>query len=80
MLAGSLTVNNPNLWWPWTMSDNFGQLYSFQVSVTTGTRVMDVYRQPVGLRTVQVVGNQFLINGKPFYFQGFGKHEDADVS
>ena len=35
---------------------------------------------PVGLRTVEVNGTQFLINGKPFYFLGFGKHEDADVS
>ena len=24
-----------------------------------------------------VEGTQFLINGKPFYFKGFGKHEDA---
>ena len=25
-------------------------------------------------------GNEFLINGKPFYFHGVDKHEDADVS
>ena len=24
-------------------------------------------------------GTQFLINGEPFYFQGFGKHEDTAV-
>ena len=24
-------------------------------------------------------GTQFLINGKPFYFHGVDKHEDADV-
>lgn len=39
-----------------------------------------MYRLPIGIRTVAVHGNQFLINGKPFYFTGFGKHEDADVS
>jgi len=40
----------------------------------------DVYRIPVGIRTVRVDGTRFLINEKEFYFKGFGKHEDADVS
>jgi len=39
----------------------------------------DIYRQPIGLRTVKVEETQFLINGKPFYFHGVDKHEDADV-
>lgn len=39
----------------------------------------DIYRQSIGLRTVKVEGTQFLINGKPFYFHGVDKHEDADV-
>ena len=39
----------------------------------------DVYRQPTGLRTVEVEGTRFLINGQPFYFHGVDKHEDADV-
>ena len=29
------------------------------------------------MRTVRVEGTSFLINGKPFYFKGFGKHEDS---
>ena len=40
----------------------------------------DSYQLPIGIRTVQVKDVQFLINGKPFYFLRFGKHEDADVS
>lgn len=40
----------------------------------------DSYRLAVGLRTVEVRDMQFLINGKPFYFLGVGKHEDAHVS
>ena len=40
----------------------------------------DVYRLHVGIRTVKVQGTKFLINDKPFYFKGLGKHEDADVS
>ena len=28
------------------------------------------------MRTVEVSGKEFLINGEPFYFTGFGMHED----
>ena len=28
---------------------------------------------------MRVTGTQFLINGEPFYFRGFGKHEDLNV-
>ena len=50
-----------------------------QVTATTEDGVEDVYQLPVGIRTVAVQGTQFLINNKPFYFLGVGKHEDADV-
>lgn len=40
----------------------------------------DFYTLHVGIRTAQVSGQQFLINGKPFYFHGVNKHEDYDVS
>ena len=33
---------------------------------------MDAYSLPVGVRTVQVDGTRFLINGEPFHFKGFG--------
>ncbi|GKT86528.1 beta-glucuronidase precursor [Colletotrichum tofieldiae] len=38
---------------------------------------MDSYELPVGIRTVQVRGNKVFTNNKPFYFTGFGKHEDT---
>uniref|UniRef100_A0A8D2CQY0 Glucuronidase beta n=1 Tax=Sciurus vulgaris TaxID=55149 RepID=A0A8D2CQY0_SCIVU len=53
-----------------------------QVSMTAQTDagpVSDFYALPVGIRTVAVTESQFLINGKPFYFHGVNKHEDADV-
>ena len=55
-------------------------LYVSQMIATTSEKVSDYYRLPVGIRTVEVQDVKFLINGKPFYFLGFGKHEDADVS
>ncbi len=44
-----------------------------------GDTVVDSYHQSVGVRTVKVDGIRFLINGEPFYFTGFGKHEDLPV-
>ncbi len=38
----------------------------------------DEYEEPFGIRTVEVKGTQFLINGRPFYFKGYGKHEDSE--
>ena len=32
-----------------------------------------------GIRTVSIREGRFLINGAPFYFHGFGKHEDSDL-
>ena len=50
-----------------------------QVKVTDNNGVSDMYRLSVGIRDILVTENQFLINGKPFYFHGVDKHEDWDV-
>lgn len=78
---GTLQVTSPSLWWPWTMSDTPGFLYAFQVTLKSSSGITDIYRQPFGIRTVSVTSdNKFLINNKPFYFHGLGRHEDSDVS
>ena len=46
----------------------------------TGGATSDVYRQPFGIRTVEVTQTQLLINRKPFYCHGVAKHEDSDVN
>jgi beta-glucuronidase len=56
-----------------------GYLYDLQVDLTMHGVRTDTYHQPVGIRTVEVDGIRFLINGEPFYFTGFGKHEDSAV-
>ncbi|MFP4214986.1 MAG: beta-glucuronidase [Phycisphaerae bacterium] len=68
---GKLTVENAKLWQP-----GKAYLYKLEVDLNDGE---DVYRLPVGIRTIKLRGNKFLINGEPFYFQGFGKHEDMDI-
>ncbi|ADU28966.1 beta-glucuronidase [Evansella cellulosilytica] len=71
-----LMVENPKLWQP-----GEGYLYTFRVSsFETNGDLVDRYRLPIGIRTVEIKGEQFLINGKPFYFKGFGKHEDSDFN
>lgn len=59
----------------------FNMSSSYLQVITRSTMFMleDVYYLPVGIRTVKVEGTSLLINNKPFYFKGFGKHEDADV-
>ncbi len=53
---------------------------AWQVLGTDGN-VSDVYRLRYGIRTVTAGPEEgFRINGEPFYFHGFGKHEDSDVA
>uniref|UniRef100_A0AC11E3S3 Uncharacterized protein n=1 Tax=Ovis aries TaxID=9940 RepID=A0AC11E3S3_SHEEP len=64
------------------MQEHPAYLYSLEVKMMAQTAVgpvSDFYTLPVGIRTVAVTESQFLINGKPFYFQGVNKHEDADI-
>ncbi|MGN0522888.1 MAG: beta-glucuronidase [Eubacterium sp.] len=64
-----IILENVNLWEP-----NNAYLYTAKVAFND-----DCYYQKFGVRTVEVNGDKFLINGKPFYFKGFGKHEDSNV-
>jgi beta-glucuronidase len=73
--SGELTVEDVHRWRP-------GEGYLYELTVELwgdGDAPVDVCPLPVGIRTVEVDGARFLINGEPFYFKGFGKHEDAAV-
>ncbi|NLE99005.1 MAG: beta-glucuronidase [Propionibacterium sp.] len=63
---GEVRVDDAQLWQP-----GRGYLYTLEVTADD-----DVYPQPFGIRTVEVQDSQFLINGEPFYFRGYGRHED----
>lgn len=64
---GVLEIKDVILWQPLAA-------YLYDIKVTFGE---DVYTLPYGVRTVRVDGTKFLINEKPFYFKGYGKHEDT---
>lgn len=73
-------VKSVQLWWPFLMHADPGYLYQLEVRLSSSAEVLDVYRMKFGFRTLEWNDKQFLINGKPIYFRGFGKHEDSDVS
>ncbi len=68
---GTLRVDDARLWRP-----GDGYLHTLEVKVHRDDTVVDWYELPVGIRTVEVRGAEFLINGAPFEFRGFGRHED----
>ena len=72
--SGTLSVPNVQKWAP-----GDGYLYDLELQLLDGDTVVDSYHQNVGVRTVKVDGIRFLINDEPFYFTGFGKHEDLPV-
>ncbi len=63
---GELTVANPMLW-----DIGKGNLYTLVVKTPH-----DMVKERFGIRDVEVKKDQFLLNGKPVYFKGFGMHED----
>jgi beta-glucuronidase len=73
--GGVLRVPDAHRWVP-----GDGYLHDAEVTLLDASgAVVDTYHQAVGIRSVEVRGTEFLINGEPFYFRGFGKHEDTPV-
>jgi beta-glucuronidase len=72
--SGSIRISDVTLWQP-----GAGYLYDLTIETISDGTPADSYTLPVGVRTVEVRGTEFLINGAPFYFTGFGKHEDSPV-
>jgi beta-glucuronidase len=75
-VTGDLRIPNVKLWQP-------GNAYLYQISTTLrragDDSLLDTYQIACGVRTVEVKGSQFLLNNAPFYFTGFGKHEDTPI-
>ncbi|WP_394236997.1 beta-glucuronidase [Niallia oryzisoli] len=70
----SVTIENVQLWQPLN-----AYLYTAKVEGVKGGETVDVYEETFGIRKIEVASGKFLINGEPFYFKGFGKHEDTFV-
>ncbi len=72
--SGTVRIDDVNLWQP-----GAAYLYDLTAEVVENGTIVDSYPLAVGVRTIEVRGTEFLINGEPFYFTGFGKHEDTAV-
>lgn len=71
---GTITIENAHLW-----NVRNAYLYKFVIQIVDGEEVIDEYYEKIGIRTVEVKGTEILINNKPVYLKGFGKHEDSDI-
>ncbi|KAL7635568.1 UNVERIFIED_CONTAM: hypothetical protein RMT77_014637 [Armadillidium vulgare] len=76
---GEISVDNANFWWPYLVDENPGYLYELQVSLSDAQGNLDIYPQKVGIRKVSWSNTNILINDRPIYMTGFGKHEDANI-
>ena len=61
----------------WSTEDPF--LYKVSVSISDENRVIDTYELETGVRTISTNDKQILLNGKPVFLKGFGKHEDFPI-
>ena len=71
----NVAIENVHLWQPLN-----AYLYTAKVEGIKGGECVDVYEEAFGVRKVEVKSGKFFINGEPFYFKGFGKHEDTFVN
>ncbi len=60
----------------WSVEDPY--LYNVEVSLGDNS-IIDRYKLEIGVRTVSVNSKSVLLNGKPIYLKGFGKHEDFPI-
>jgi beta-glucuronidase len=63
---GEATITNPMLW-----DIGKGNLYTLIARTPH-----DLVKEQFGIRDIEVKNDQFLLNGNPVYFKGFGMHED----
>ena len=61
----------------WSCEDPF--LYKVTVTISDAKSVLDTYSLETGVRTISTNDKQILLNGKPVFLKGFGKHEDFPI-
>lgn len=61
---------------PWSPEDP--HLYTLTIRLENGAG-SDEYALKVGVRTIEAKGDHLLLNGKPVFLRGFGKHEDFPI-
>ncbi|TGZ41800.1 Beta-glucuronidase [Temnothorax longispinosus] len=79
-LSGTLKVPLARLWWPRGMDPKPGYLYTLEVRLSVANvSKSDIYRLPIGIRTLAWTNTSLLLNDRPVYMRGFGRHEDSVI-
>lgn len=73
-IYGEITIKNYKAWHPANP-----HLYTLHFELEKNNAILDEYQQTFGIRTVRIENNQLLLNDKPIFLKGFGKHEDFPV-
>lgn len=73
--AGILKVDDPILW-----EVRNAYLYTLEIKVLTNQIVIDDYIETIGIREIEIDQDKILLNKKPVYLKGYGKHEDYDLT
>ena len=71
---GALTVAKAKLWQP-----GAAYLYKLRIRLSSDSSLVDEYHLAIGIRSVKIRSLEILINDKPFYFTGYGRHEDMPI-
>jgi beta-glucuronidase len=71
--SGQLKVPGVRAWSP---EDPFLYRLTIKLGAEAGG---DEYALKIGVRTIEVKGSEILLNGKPIFLTGFGKHEDFPI-
>ena len=58
---------------PW--SAEIPQLYNLFITLKKGNKVLEVVKQRVGFRHIEIKGGQLLVNGQPILIKGADRHE-----
>lgn len=67
-------VENARLWCP----EN-PHLYKFVAAIVDSGNEIDVFETRFGIRTVSIENGRILLNGRPVFLKGFGRHEDFPI-
>jgi len=71
----TLEVKNAKFW-----NTETPNLYDLTIDIVKKDAIIDSYSLKVGIRTIEVKGDKLLLNGKPVYLTGFGRHEDFPIA
>lgn len=71
----TISIREPKIW---DVGNPF--LYRVRAELMHDGRTVDACSRSFGIRTIRVAGDRLLLNGRPVYLRGFGRHEDMPVA